>query len=289
MKGCAVSTCRYSGWRVGPEVAEDEVAEDEVPGDEVLVKTIKVATYNLHSCVGTDGQRDPDRTLKVLRDIGPDIVAMQEVCGRNATDQYRFFEKGLGLHGVSAPLMRRRYRPFGNALFTRFPIVSCETLDLTVAPFEARDALICVLDCDGVKVRVVATHLGLFPHEQELQLKRLSRVIHDGDWPLTLVMGDFNIFGPARRRLGQLGAPIPLPRVRSFPSRRPLMSLDRIFSIPNGQVQSLGVLRNGRTIAASDHLPLIAELQIDPLEKVEKKVKRTLRQRLRMVPDQPAA
>ena len=39
---------------------------------------IRVATYNIHACVGTDGRHDPDRIASVVAELDADIVAMQE-------------------------------------------------------------------------------------------------------------------------------------------------------------------------------------------------------------------
>jgi endonuclease/exonuclease/phosphatase family metal-dependent hydrolase len=39
---------------------------------------LKVATYNIRKCVGTDRRRQPERILAVLAEIDADIVALQE-------------------------------------------------------------------------------------------------------------------------------------------------------------------------------------------------------------------
>ena len=39
---------------------------------------LRVATYNVHSCVGTDGRHDPDRVASVITELDADIVALQE-------------------------------------------------------------------------------------------------------------------------------------------------------------------------------------------------------------------
>ena len=41
-------------------------------------RTIRIATYNVHACVGTDGRHDPSRVAGVINEIDPDIVALQE-------------------------------------------------------------------------------------------------------------------------------------------------------------------------------------------------------------------
>ncbi|HJQ58348.1 MAG TPA: EEP domain-containing protein, partial [Vineibacter sp.] len=75
-----------------------------------------------------------------------------------------------------------------------------------------------------------------------------------------IVLGDFNIFGAERRRLGTLGAPAAIPRLPTFPSFQPIMSLDRIWTIPNNHLVQLARHREGPARWASDHLPLIGEV-----------------------------
>jgi len=37
-----------------------------------------VASYNVHKCVGTDGRFDPERIIEVIREMDPDVIALQE-------------------------------------------------------------------------------------------------------------------------------------------------------------------------------------------------------------------
>ncbi len=226
---------------------------------------LRVATYNIHSCVGIDKQCNPERTLAVLREIDADIYALQEVGGNPVSseiDQFHFFDRHLGMKAVAGPNLRRR-SPFGNAVFAKWDIGAIKLIDLSVSPFEPRGAIDCAIDVQGTGIRIIATHLGLFPHEREQQLRRLGTALQTEEQPLTIFMGDFNIFGPERRKLRRLGAPAQLPKLRSFPSRRPLMSLDRIWSVPNSNIATIHVHKTTLAHAASDHLPLVAEIVID--------------------------
>ena len=78
---------------------------------------------------------------------------------------------------------------------------------------------------------------------------------------LTLVMGDLNVFGPERRRLMKIGAPIGLKRVRTFPAPRPIMALDRLWSIPFERLETLEAFSTDGARWASDHLPLVAMIR----------------------------
>lgn len=41
-----------------------------------------IASYNVHKCVGRDRKFDPDRTSRVIQEIGADIIALQEADSR---------------------------------------------------------------------------------------------------------------------------------------------------------------------------------------------------------------
>jgi endonuclease/exonuclease/phosphatase family metal-dependent hydrolase len=226
--------------------------------------TLRVATYNIHSCVGGDRQCNPDRVLAVLREIDADLFALQEVGaqhGHHAIDQFHFFERHLDMAGVSGPNVRRGKNQFGNAVFVRGEVLDAAMVDLGVAPFETRGAIDCTVRVRGQTIRVIATHLGLFPHERRQQLRRLAAVIDAKPADLTVVLGDFNIFGPERRSLRVIGAPQRLPKLRSFPARQPIMSLDRIWTMPNAQLLDLQTHRTALSKLASDHLPVVGTLQ----------------------------
>ena len=40
--------------------------------------SLRVATYNVHACVGTDGRHDPNRVASVVAELEADIIALQE-------------------------------------------------------------------------------------------------------------------------------------------------------------------------------------------------------------------
>jgi endonuclease/exonuclease/phosphatase family metal-dependent hydrolase len=226
-------------------------------------RAFRAVSYNIHSGVGSDRRASIDRILHVLREIEADVVALQEV-GHDmlvdGLDQFTYLEKHLAMAGVHGVNLRRGKHAFGNALFTRGEIRGFHLEDLSVTSFEPRGAIDCLIRFGEHAVRVVATHLGLYPYERREQLDRLGGVLKTRRNGLTVVLGDFNIFGLERRLLRRAGAPARLPRLRTFPARRPLMSLDRIWSVPNGRLVQTHVHRTPLARTASDHLPIVADI-----------------------------
>src|SRR5260221_1238635 len=146
--------------------------------------SLVVATYNVHACVGTDRRYDPARIAAVLRELGADIISLQEVGaqrhGAQLPDQAAFLAEQTGLQIVAGPDRSYRRSRFGNAILTRFPVLAARYIDLSVPGCEPRGALDVDLAIDdGIAgermtgggtaagtegsqvVRVIATHLGL--------------------------------------------------------------------------------------------------------------------------------
>lgn len=224
---------------------------------------LRVMTYNVHSCVGGDRRYDPERILKVLREIDADIIALQEVGGLMAGEQEQasFFADRLGMSVVAGPSLHRRKLPFGNALLVRGEIIDIALVDLTVMAFAERGAIDCLAETRLGPVRILAAHLGLFAPERRKQIALIASRLAENPQPLTVLLGDFNIFGPERRHLQRIGAPMPMPKVRSFPARRPMVSLDRIWTIPNNRLVRLAAHRTPLTRIASDHVPLVGTIE----------------------------
>ena len=42
-------------------------------------RPLKIATYNIHRCRGTDGKADVYRTAEVIQELDCDVVGLQEV------------------------------------------------------------------------------------------------------------------------------------------------------------------------------------------------------------------
>lgn len=223
---------------------------------------LRVATYNIHACVGSDRRYDPERLLDVLREIDADVLGLQEVGGRfvGEQEQVHYLSEGLGMSAVAGPNLIRRKAEFGNAILVKGTIHHSSLINLTLLPFESRGAIDATIETKGVELRVIATHLGLLRRERRVQIGCIAERMEDRHHPFTVVLGDFNIFGAERSQLTRIGAPPLLPRLRSFPARRPLMALDRVWTIPNDHVVETKVHRTPLSRVASDHLPVVAEI-----------------------------
>lgn len=229
------------------------------------VPAIVVASYNIHRCFGTDRKYLPERIVDVLRALDADVIALQEVDMRLLADdrhQLDYLAAELGMHRIAGPNIQDHRGVFGNALLTRYPVRKMRLLDLSVRRFEPRGAIFAHLDIDGRDLLAVATHLGLNAAERRLQVRKLLHALagEPPDEPVIL-MGDCNEWKPnhgalrgLNRRFGQSMMP------RTFPSRFPLLPLDRIWVSPHSGLRRAAVYATPLARLASDHLPLRAEI-----------------------------
>lgn len=229
-------------------------------------RSLTVASYNIHRCVGTDSVYRPGRIVEVIRQLNADVIGLQEVDAfvmHKEGHQLDLIAKETGYQLVVGATMYWENADFGNALLSRLPILDSRNHDLTVHPFEPRGALEAVIDAWGKRVRVLNTHLGLRWLERRRQVHRLLRIAsRERNLPLVL-LGDFNEwiprFGCTKTLAHRFASHGPL---RTYPSSRPLFSLDRIYVDRPDRIQAAEVLSHELARRASDHLPVRAGIAI---------------------------
>jgi len=229
--------------------------------------TLKVATYNVHRCVGRDGRKDVARVLDVLRELDADVVALQELEWRPAAalDLLADFARELGYAGIAGPTLLEGTGHYGNAVLTRLPAHGVRRVDLSVPGREPRGALDLVLDAPHSALRVIATHLGLLPAERRLQVRRILGLLAPVRPEPVVLMGDLNEWFLWHRPLRWLRAHFGrVPAPATFPARLPLLALDRIWVEPRRLRAGLAVHATPLARRASDHLPLSMTLTWPP-------------------------
>ena len=225
---------------------------------------IVVASYNLHGCVGNDGRRDVARVARIIERLDADVIALQEVESMPASRrelQTDILSHLVGLTAISAPTMERADSAYGNAILTRLPIRAVRKVDISYRRREPRGVIDADLDAEGTPLRVMATHLGLWPSERRYQVQRILEIASDRGEGLTVLLGDMNEWFVSGRPLRWLHRRFGTSRGRrTFPARIPLFALDRIWVHPVTALASFDVIDNAETRAASDHLPVRAEI-----------------------------
>jgi len=247
-------------------MAVEAPVASEIHRAPVTTVSLKIATWNIHGGIGTDGRYAPKRIVDVLAEIDADIVALQEVASTQAHENFlRDLERATQCHLAAGLLRQRRGDDFGNAVLSRHRLQSIKHLDLTVGDYEPRGALDVCIDVNlRTPLRVIGTHLGLRPGERREQVRRIIAAVERDSPHPTLLMGDLNewfLWGRSLRWLHAHFRETP-PAPATFPARRPLFALDRIWVSPTGSVKRLARHATRLARVASDHLPLIAEVTL---------------------------
>ena len=224
---------------------------------------LRVVSYNIHCGIGWDRRFNEQRILDVLKEIEPDVIALQEVESRaSGIDMLGWLANGLGFHAIAGTTLLRGDGHYGNGLLTRCPVTCTRLLDLSFPRREPRGAISADLDCGGESIRIVATHLGLRPAERREQVQTLLKLFRESPDDRAVLVGDLNewfLWGRPVRRLHNYFKRTPSPA--TYPSVAPFLALDRLWTHPRSILRRLSVHKSRRARAASDHLPLVADLE----------------------------
>jgi len=158
-------------------------------------RTIRIATFNIHSCKGRDGRRDLDRVADCLK--GFDFVALNEARGPRILQPEgqasRLGEK-LGMAWLFAPGGRTwYYRLSGNAMLTVLPVRFWQRIPLPqVRDYSYRNVVLAALEHEGRTIHVLITHLvQRYQEDREEQLRAVIELFLALAEP-AILMGDLN-------------------------------------------------------------------------------------------------
>lgn len=254
-------------------------------------RRLRLLCYNVHGCRGMDGKYSPQRIVRVISREQPDIICLQEI------DQGRTRSGGVQQIEEIARSLKTDYSfhsvfevddgEFGNAVLSHHRLVQLgrgplPALGRTVPNLEPRGVLRVQVCLEVGCIEVVNTHLSILERERQLQVAELisghwlqpdgggPTVPRDGAELRPLVLcGDFNASPRSFtcRRVGEYLDNIDrrwpgARKLKTWSSRVALRRIDQVFV--NGSVDVVGVHvpRNRLTRVASDHLPLVVDLEV---------------------------
>lgn len=228
---------------------------------------LKFASYNIHKAVGTDGRRDPDRIITVLRELDADIVALQE-CDRRFGQRASVLERAA-LDDTPWRPVRVSKRALslgwhGNALLVRRDAEVLDAHPIALPMLEPRGAVRADIAIAGTRLRLVGMHLDLSGLRRRDQIRAiLGHLTECDDECPAVLMGDLNQWGKATGAMREFGSGWnSLAPGKSFPSRQPIAHLDRIVCSPEWACTAHGVHHSALASQASDHLPVWAQLEL---------------------------
>lgn len=245
---------------------------------------LKILSYNIHRAIGVDRRFRPGRIAKILAHHDADIVLLQEVdvgvprsgrldLARELAERVGYPHRAVGLN------VKLRTGMYGNATLSRFPISEERNIDLTIDRRKARGCLFTRLAIpqpagDDADLAVFNLHLGLSFKERPQQIGRLA---HAPEFQALLagqpcvVAGDFNDWWTRIAPILTEGLGFACATnhgwgyqnaFETYPSFSPTGGLDKIFCRGGISILRGRRCRLGASKVASDHLPVIAELEL---------------------------
>ena len=244
--------------------------------------TLRVMTYNVHSCIGMDGRCSPERIARVIAQYDPDVVCLQELDVRRVRtggiDQAHQIAHHLEMLFHFHPSIELAEEKYGDAILSRHHIELVKAaglpgLHMENEKFEPRGALWVRVTVNGRTFNVLNTHLSLNRRERIMATEALL----GPDWlghpdcnhGLRILAGDFNAHprSPVCRKIArimrdcQVGRDGYRPR-NTFSGRMPLARIDHVFVDKAAELLHVEVPSTKWTRVASDHLPLIVDLAV---------------------------
>jgi endonuclease/exonuclease/phosphatase family metal-dependent hydrolase len=229
------------------------------------LRDLSVASYNIHKGIGTDRRRDLGRTAAVIAEIGADILALQEADTRFGTRtgllDLEKIRRDLGLIAVPLNGVGAAHGWHGNLLLVRNALVQ-EVHQVALPGLEPRGAMVTDMVIGGHALRVVNAHLGLLPASRAAQARALIDKVAGLEARPTLLMGDLNAWRDDSPAFQMLAKHFTIAPARaSFPSRYPLLALDRMM-LSHGALLDVATHDTPLARRASDHLPIMARLRL---------------------------
>jgi endonuclease/exonuclease/phosphatase family metal-dependent hydrolase len=82
---------------------------------------LRIATYNIHRCVGCDGLEAPERIAAVLQDIKADVAALQEVAFDPSSPKNILADlaRCMDARAIAGPTLLEKKGHYGNAILSR--------------------------------------------------------------------------------------------------------------------------------------------------------------------------
>ncbi len=242
--------------------------------------TLRVMTYNVHSCIGLDGKMSPERIARVIARHKPDVVALQELdVGKARTgniDQAHRIAEALRMAYHFHPTMQVAEELYGDAILSHLPLQVIKTGKLPGLKhkpnLEPRGAIWVSVKVGDRQVQCINTHLGLRSKERWQQVTALlgeEWLNHPDCRRPVVLLGDFNALpsSPVCLRIRdilhdvQITAKKHRPRA-TFGGRYQLARIDHIFVDPGTEITGIEIPDWDLARVASDHFPLIAEIEI---------------------------
>lgn len=231
----------------------------------------RVMTYNIHHGEGVDGKFDLERIAGLIKAEQADVVALQEVdrgvARTKKMDLPAELSRLTGMTCLFSNNFHYQGGEYGNALLTRFPVVSQTNLHYRMLHTnEQRGSLLAQLSVGRRNLVVVSTHLDFRPaHEERLEnIRQMKEWLRSFGATPIIICGDFNATpgSPTHQAMKEefkdAWNEISKEPGYTFSSKEPRKRIDYVFF---RGAQLIPVRAWSPSSEASDHLPLVVEFK----------------------------
>ncbi len=248
---------------------------------------LTVLTWNIHKGFDATNREFVLHELRnAIRSVHADVVLLQEVIGENSyhtrrvanwptQPQFEFLADSVWSHyayGRNAVYPRGHH---GNVILSKYPIVRWDNQNISTNRVEHRGLLHCVIEIPrpARKLHLMCVHLGLTQRGRDKQIETICQRIDkllDADEALVLG-GDFNDWRDRasavlldRHGLHEAHERTHGRKARTFPTKFPLLSVDRIY-FRGLDLDGCRVLRDGVFRELSDHAAVTAKFRLQTM------------------------
>lgn len=238
---------------------------------------LKLLTFNIHHGKGIDKKLDLDRIIRIISNANADIIGLNEVDKQfskrsNFMDQAKYIANALNMQYVFGPAIKiekeKGIRQYGNALMTRYPIISSKNYPFDFLPrvVEDRALLEVKVKAGNQDLSAYVTHLSFAPFLHRKQTTFILNHIKKQQ-TLSMIMGDWNM-NPYSKSWRYVVSQLKDTWIDSrnpdqgytYPSNSPQKRLDYIFVSKEFKVSDVKVITNNHL--TSDHLPLQTTIKL---------------------------
>ena len=220
-------------------------------GDVPPCTRIRAVSYNVHACIGADGEFAPQRICEILHELQADFIGIQELEDRLVGGERvsEYLARNLGMHACRGATLKRRDAHYGNLLLSTRPAARTRVHDISTPGREPRGVIEAEFEIYQRRVRLLVTHFGLRARERRRQVDEVLRIAADG-------RADVDVVRKLKKHFGAV------PRLRTWPAKRAALPLDGVCISPASARRAIDVVNTMATRQASDHLPLVCDLRL---------------------------
>lgn len=225
--------------------------------------SLRLMTYNVHNCIGTDRQTDIERIAAIVRRQAPDVVAVQEVDSATQRSGGRYVLSELasltGMHANFARAIDFQGGAYGIGVLSKRKPLSC-----TMCPLPGREEERALLVVEFPEFFFACTHLSLTETDRMGALATIERMASGSGKPF-FIAGDLNA-NPADGFMSAFGQSFNVlsdQTEHTFPATEPEVTIDYI-AVDRRHAAAAKTVKQQvlPERLASDHRPIVVDILI---------------------------